>query len=249
MRAVIFIFFIFSFRLFALSQEPDAKSIVKAAYDKMNGLSSQSEMSMTLIRPSWSRTISMKSWNKGNDYSLVLITAPAKEKGQVFLKRKTEMWNWVPKINRMIKLPPSMMMQAWMGSDFTNDDLVKMSSIVNDYNHKIISRDKYYDHDCYIIELRPIEDAAVVWGKIKIWVAVKEKYILKSEYYDEDFDLVNIEEFTEIKLVDNRKIPTKYIIIPKDKPGNKTVLIIKSIDFDIKISESFFSQQNMKRIK
>ncbi len=119
------------------SQELTAKEIVKKADDKERGLTSKGEMTLTIIRPDWSRSISMKSWSKGTEYSLIYITAPAKEKGQVFLKRKTDMWNWIPSVERIIKIPPSMMMQSWMGSDYTNDDLVKESSIVVDYTQKL----------------------------------------------------------------------------------------------------------------
>ena len=144
----------------------DIKEIVKKADEKFRGMSSQGELTMTIERPSWSRTVSMKNWTLGNEFSLIYITAPAKEKGQVFLKRQNEMWNWVPSIERMIKIPPSMMMQSWMGSDFTNDDLVKESSLVKDYAHNLLSEEKIEGYDCYKIELIPNEDAPVVWGKI-----------------------------------------------------------------------------------
>lgn len=118
-------------------QSLTAKEIIKKADDKGRGLTSRSEMTMTIVRPGWSRSISMKMWSKGTEYALIYITAPAKEKGQVFLKRENDMWNWIPSIERIVKIPPSMMMQSWMGSDFTNDDLVKESSIVKDYDQKL----------------------------------------------------------------------------------------------------------------
>lgn len=112
--------------LFAtVAHAQDITEIIKKADEKFRGTSSQGEMTMIIQRPTWSREVSMKNWTLGNDYSMIYITAPAKEKGQVFLKRHNEMWNWVPSIERMIKIPPSMMMQSWMGSDFTNDDLVR----------------------------------------------------------------------------------------------------------------------------
>jgi len=141
------------FAINAQSQTLSAKEIVKKADDKMRGLTSQGEMTMTIMRPSWSRTVTMKSWQKGSDYALVLITSPAKDKGQVFLKIKTEMWNWVPSIEKMIKIPPSMMMQSWMGSDFTNDDLVRESSLVKDYTHKLLGKEVVREKMCYKIEL------------------------------------------------------------------------------------------------
>ena len=227
----------------------DVTDIVRKADEKFRGASSQGEMTMTIVRPSWSRTVSMKSWSLGNDYSLLYITAPAKEKGQVFLKRQTEMWNWVPSIQRMVKIPPSMMMQSWMGSDFTNDDLVKESSLVKDYDHKLIGEEKLDGYDCYKVELIPHEDAAVVWGKIDMWISKNDYLWLKAEYYDEDGYLVNTEILSDIKKMDDRIMPTHLEMIPADKKGNKTILNFDNIKFNVDLKESFFSQQNMRRVR
>lgn len=225
------------------------EEIIRKADEKFRGNSSQGEMTMIIERPTWSREVTMKNWTLGNHYSLIYITAPAKEKGQVFLKRNKEMWNWVPNIERMIKIPPSMMMQSWMGSDFTNDDLVRESSLAQDYEHKLLVEEKIAGYDSYKIELIPKEDAPVVWGKVVMWISKTDYLWLKGEYYDEDGVLVNTEILSEIKMMGNRKMPTRLEMIPADKPGQKTVLIFKNIEFDIKIDESFFSQQNMKKVK
>ena len=231
------------------SQGLSADEIIKKADDKNRGLSSQGTLTMTVIRPDWTRTITMNSWSKGRDYSMVIITAPAKDKGQVFLKIKTEMWNWVPSIDKTIKLPPSMMLQSWMGSDFTNDDLVKESSIVVDYTHKLIGEEKVRDQDCYKIELTPLPDAAVVWGKVIMWVTMKgfDQWMVK--YYDEDNKLVNVSNSYDLKQMSDRVIPTRIELIPENKKGQKTVLHIDQMKFNIKLDESFFSQQNMKKVK
>ncbi len=225
------------------------EEIIRKADEKFRGNSSQGEMTMIIERPTWSREVTMKNWTLGNHYSLIYITAPAKEKGQVFLKRNKEMWNWVPNIERMIKIPPSMMMQSWMGSDFTNDDLVRESSLAKDYGHKLLGEEKMAGYDSYKIELTPKEDAPVVWGKVVMWISKTDYLWLKGEYYDEDGILVNTEILSDIKTMGNRKMPTRLEMIPADKPGQKTVLIFKNIEFDIKIDESFFSQQNMKKVK
>jgi len=180
---------------------------------------------------------------------MIYITAPAKERGQVFLKRENEMWNWVPTIERMIKIPPSMMMQSWMGSDFTNDDLVRESSFEKDYHHKLLGEEPVEGYDCYKIELIPKPDAPVVWGKILMWVSKNEYHWLKAEFYDEDETLVNIEILSEIKIMDDREMPTRMEMIPADKEGHKTVLIFDEIEFNVNLDESFFSQQNMRRIR
>jgi outer membrane lipoprotein-sorting protein len=243
------LFLIIGLIISSISNSQDIKEIVRQADEKFRGTTSQGEMTMIIERPAWSREVSMKNWSLGNEYSLIYITAPAKEKGQVFLKRDKEMWNWVPNIERMIKIPPSMMMQSWMGSDFTNDDLVRESSIINDYTHKLLGEENIDGYDCYKAELLPLDDAPVVWGKIIMWISKQEYYWLKAEYYDEDGYLVNTEILSEIKQMDDRKIPTHLEMIPADEPGNKTILIFNNIKFNVKLDESFFSQQNMKRIR
>ncbi len=230
-------------------QAQDATGIVKKANDKMEGVSSETEMVMTIVRPTWQRTVSFKSWLKGRDLSLTLITAPAKESGQTFLKLKNNMWSWNPTINRMIKLPPSMMSQGWMGSDYSNDDILKESSIVVDYTHKIVGNETVGGFDCYKIQLDPKEEAAVVWGKILMWISKEELYQFRVEYYDEDGYLVKTHILSDIKFMYDRKIPTHFEIIPEDKPNQKTLVDIKNVKFDIEIPENFFSQQNMKTIK
>ena len=226
----------------------DAKEIVNKANDLLRGQSSESVMTMKIIRPKWERTLQFKSWSKGTEYSLIYVLAPAKEKGQVFLKRGKEIWNWVPSIERMIKIPPSMMMQSWMGSDLTNDDLVKESSIVEDYNHKIIGEEKINGYDCYKIEMTPKEDAAVVWGKIITWISKEHYYTLKNEYYDEDGYLINKETLSKIKKMGDRTLPTYFEMVPVDKEGHKTTMEFNEVKFNIPIKDSFFSIQNMKRV-
>lgn len=245
----LFIFLgIFCVSLFSVYAQ-DAEDIVRKSEEKMRGESSKTVMTMEIVRPGWKRTISFKSWTQGNDYSLTLITAPAKEKGQTFLKRKNELWNYVPSIDRMVKLPPSMMSQGWMGSDFSNDDIIKEFSLVEDYNHSIAGSATIEGMECHKIKLQPKEGAAVVWGKMLKWITKDGYYQLKTEYYDEDGYLMKTETATDIRLMDDRKIPVHFEIIPADEPGNKTVLTMEDAEFDIAITPKFFSKQNMKRIR
>lgn len=228
----------------------NATEIVKKADEKARGeKSSIVTMNMQIVRPTWTRSISFKSWGKGTDFSVALITAPAKDKGQVFLKRKTEMWNWNPSINRMIKFPPSMLSQGWMGSDFTNDDLLNQSSIVVDFNHKIIGSEIISERDCHKIELLPKENAPVVWGKIILWISKDDFLQLKSQYFDEDIELVKTETGSAIKNMSGRTIPTRYELVPADKEGNKTIVTLETAIFDSDIPDNFFTQQNMKSLK
>lgn len=231
------------------SQELTAKDIIKKADEKNRGKSMKGTMSMTIVRPKWERTIVMKNWSKGDENFMIYITEPAKEKGQVFLKVGKEMWNYVPTISRMIKIPPSMMTQSWMGSDFTNDDLVKQSSIVVDYTHKLLGEEDVRGQNCYILELIPLPDAPVVWGKIKSWITTDGFNLWKTEYYDEDGFLINIENAYNLKKMSDRIIPTKIEMIPVDEEGKKTVLEFLELEFNIDIDDSFFSKQNMKKVR
>ena len=228
----------------------DAREIIKKADEKMQGeLTSQSTMTMTIVRPTWQRVVTFKNWTKGREYTLALVTAPPREKGQSFLKRENEMWNWNPTINRLIKLPPSMMSQGWMGSDFSNDDLLKESSIVVDYNHSIIGENEVDGWYCYKIELIPLPDAAVVWGKIVKWITKEEFLQMKSEYYDEDNYLIKTELAYDIETMDGRLLPSRFELIPEDEEGHKTVVVMNEIKFNKPIPDGFFSQQNMKKVR
>lgn len=231
------------------AQEPTAKEIVQTATDKLNGKSSKGEMKMTIIRPEWSREISMKVWSLGTEYYMIYITAPARERGQVFLKRHEDMWNYMPNIDRMIKIPPSMMMQSWMGSDFTNNDLVKVSSMVEDYNHSIIGQDSLLEYDCWIIQFDPKPNAAVVWGKIEMWISKEEYYELKAKYYDEDGELVNKETMSDIEQMGDRRLPSHMEMVPVDEEGHKTVMDFIDMKFNVDLQPEFFSIQNMKRVR
>ena len=223
--------------------------IVTKADQKRRGETNYSEMIITVVRPAWSREMHIKAWSMGTDFSLILITDPARDKGTAFLKRNKEIWNWIPSIDRNIKLPPSMMMQSWMGSDFTNDDLIKESSVVEDYTHRLLGDSVVQGRDCYKIELIPKPQAPVVWGKIYNWIDKQDFMELKTELYDEDGYLVNRIHFSDIEMLDERLLPSKMEYIPMDKPGHKTVIKYETVDYDVQIGEAYFSLQNMKKVR
>jgi outer membrane lipoprotein-sorting protein len=232
------------------AQQLTATDIVKKANDKLNGeKSGYSLMTMTIIRPAWQRSVEFKSWSMGSDYDLTLITSPAREKGQTFLKRKNEMWSFNPAISRLIKLPPSMMSQGWMGSDYTNDDILRESSVVNDYTHTVEGEEEIAGTPCYRIKLLAKPDADVIWGYQIWWVDKKESIVLKAELYDEDGILVRTETGKELKRFDGRLLPSVIELVPAEPEGNKTVLKITELKFNINLEESFFSQQNMKTVR
>ena len=229
--------------------QADARDLVRRADEHARGRTSQAEMTMTVVRPTWQREMSMKTWSEGNDLALVLITAPAKEKGIVYLKRGKEVWNWIPSVERTIKMPPSMMSQSWMGTDFTNDDLVKESSIVEDYIH-VLAGDTLIDgRTCHKVAMTPKPDAAVVWGKVLLWIDRKDFLMLRAEYYDEYGVLVNTLVSSDVKLMGGRLLPTRTEMIPADKPGNKTVIVHRSLVFDQPIPEGFFTTQHITRVR
>lgn len=240
--------FLFANAFFSTASGQTASEIIHRAENKLRGEKAYSELKMTIIRPTWTREITMKSWSLGDEYSLVVITAPARDKGTAFLKRNRELWNWQPSIDRTIKMPPSMMMQSWMGSDFTNDDLVRESSLSNDFTHELAGEEVVAGRACYKVILRPKPDAAVVWGKVIMWIDKKDYLELKVEFYDEEDFLVNTMYGKDIKLVGNRLLPSKLEVVPADKPGHKTIVEYLTLDFDPNINEQFFSLQNLKRI-
>lgn len=234
----------------AVSQEMTAKEIVTKSYNLFLGKSSFSMMTLTIVRPEWQRSISLQNWSMGTDYYLTLITSPARDKGEVFLKSKKNMWNFIPAINRMIKIPPSMMMQSWMGSDFTNNDLLKQNSIVTDYKHTFAGSEKLEGYDSYVIDLEPLPEAAVVWGKIKMWITKKNLITLKIEYFDTHGKLVKTETASGIKLMGGRLLPSHMEMISNTKKGHKTLIDIQHQKFDIKgLRQDFFSIQNMKNVR
>lgn len=246
-RITFLLILIFGFTLTIRAQ--DATEIVRKADEKMRGQSSRAQITMEIIRPSWRRTLSMKAWSKGTQYSLIVVTAPARDEGTAYLKRGNEIWNWLPDINRTIKMPPSMMSQSWMGSDFSNNDLVEESSIVTDYNHSLVGDSTLSGYETYKIEMIPKPQAPVVWGKVVSFISKQEYLQLRTEFYDEDGKLIKVMEGSAIKEMDGRTIPTKMEMIPMDKKEQKTVLIYENIEFNIDISSNFFSIQNMKNVE
>lgn len=232
------------------AQKPSAKELVTKSFNLFLGKSSFSVMNMTIVRPTWKRSVSLQSWSLGDDYYIIFITAPARDKGDVFMKSKKDLWNYIPAINRIIKIPPSMMMQSWMGSDFTNNDLMKQNSIINDYTHTIVGHENFEGFDSYVIELKPLADAAVIWGSIKMWIAKKNLNTLKKEFYDSHGKLVKTLIASQLKVIGGRMRATHIEMISNVKKGHKTILNILHQEFNVKeINRTFFSIQHIKSIR
>lgn len=237
--------------LFTLPQvlAESATNIVERSDQQMNGKSSYSVATMNIIRPDWTRSMSMKSWTKDRDFSLVLVTDPAKDRGTVSLKRFREMWNWIPAIERVIKIAPSMLNQSWMGSDFTNDDLINQSSIVVDYEHTLVTEEIFDGELTYVIDAVAKPDAPVVWSRIRLWVSKQTYLQRKAEFYDEFNELINTMNTFDIQEMGGRKLVTRLEMIPADKPGYKTEFITHEALFDFDINESFFSLDQMNKLR
>ncbi|EML0299112.1 outer membrane lipoprotein-sorting protein [Vibrio parahaemolyticus] len=233
----------------SLSYAESAFDIVQKSDQAMRGKSSYSEATMEIVRPDWTRSMTMKSWTKGTELSLVLVTAPAKDKGSASLKRHREMWSWVPSIERIIKIAPSMLSQSWMGSDFTNDDLINQSSIVVDYQHALLGNDSFEGDKVWVIEATAKPDAPVVWNKVTLWISQSTYLQRKVEFYDEFDERVNVLTTYDVKELGGRKIATRMEMKPVDKPGNKTIFTTHQAQFDFDINDDFFSQQQMKSLR
>ena len=243
----LFLFLLSMCSIHAIGQT--ATDIVRKADEKLKGKTSAANITITIVRPEYSREMSVKSWTKGDDLALILVTAPEKDKGIVYLKRDKEIWNWVPSIERTIKMPPSMLSQSWMGTDFTNDHLVKEASIADDYTASFTADSTIENRLCYGIILIPKPESAVVWGKVIMYVDKKDLMILHARYYDEEAVLINTMQCSEVKTLGGKLLPAKMEMTPADKKGYKTVLLYNALEFDKPIEDNFFTTQNMPRVK
>ena len=202
---------------------------------------------MTVRTPDWERTLEMDYWTVNPDKSFILITSPAKEAGTSTLRLKSNMWNYLPKVERVIKIPPSLMLQPWMGSDFTNDDLVKESSLVNDYTHKIVGEVVEGGDACYQVLATPKPDAPVVWGKLVLAIRKSDSLPRKEEFYDEKGKLRKVLTYEDIRNAGGRNYPMRWKMVSVTKPGHETVLVYSDLKFDQRIPNRIFTQRNMKR--
>lgn len=254
--AISAIFFPIAFHFFSTEvagqehTDADAKAIIEKMDLILRGDSSFGTYKMTIIDPDWQRTLTLKAWEKRkNKKTFIHILSPPKEKGIVTLKIGNEMWNYLPRVERVIKIPPSMMLQPWMGSDFTNDDLVKSSSLVRDYHHKILAEEKIQTFDTYKVELLPKPEAPVVWGRIVSWVRKKDSMPLKQEYYNERDELIRVLTFSAIKEVRGKVIPTQWEMIPTKKKARKTIMQVLDLRIDVQINDAVFSLKNLKQVR
>ncbi len=240
---LISIFFIcFSSSTFA---EHNIEDIVKTIDELYRSNTSISEIEMQIETPHWNRTLKMKLWSYKMDKTFILITSPAREEGFATLRIENEMWNYMPQTDQVMKIPPSMMMGSWMGSDFTNDDLVRESSLIEDYSFQFTEVENPEEGLLYL-KLTPHEDAPVVWSKIILAVRASDYLPVWEKFFGENNELVRLMNFKEIKTIGGKTIPTVMELIPQNEEGKRTVIRFISAEFDIELDDDIFTLRNLQ---
>ncbi len=230
----------------------DADELVRRAEDALRGDTAQMKAKMTITTTRWTRELSFRSWDdRHRDRSLTRILSPKKDRGTGFLRVGNTLWTYLPRVERTTRIPPSMMLQPWMGSDFTNDDLARESSMVEDYSARVLGERDIDGTRAWGVELIPNEDAPVVWSKIEAWVVAERFAPLLYLYYDEPergrFELVRRMRFSDVRDVAGRPVPHYWVIEPLDRPGNSTAIRLDEFVLDEPLDDSLFTQDNLKR--
>lgn len=230
----------------AAGERVDVQFIIDRVDKLYRSDSSYAEVEMVVISEHWERTMAMNIWTEGMEKTFIYIKSPKKDEGMATLRIETEMWNYFPKINKVMKVPPSMMMGSWMGSDFTNDDLVKESSMLEDYTHRLIHPENE-ETDKYYIELIPKIETPTVWGKIVITIRKSDYIPVSQVYYDEKGRKMRVMTYSDVRQLGSRKIPAVMEMVPLNKKGQKTVVRYIDIKFDDKIDKSVFTLRNLQK--
>jgi outer membrane lipoprotein-sorting protein len=225
--------------------EPDLQRIVSDIDELYRAQSSYSQVEMEIVTPHWSRTLSMNVWTEGLKKTFIRITEPKKEQGVATLRIGDEMWNYLPKTNKVIKVPPSMMMSSWMGSDFTNDDLVKEYTFFKDYTYSIVDVD---DPDSSLVYIKcvPKEGRPIVWDHVTIAARRADHLPVWFKYYGEKDELMRVLEYSDVTEFGNRRLPATLTMIPKHEKGKTTRVTYKKLEFNANVGEDTFSLRNLR---
>ena len=224
---------------------PDPRDLIRAAMEHWRGVTSYSEMTMTVHRSDWERSFSMQAWTEGDKLSLVRVIAPKRDAGNGTLVKDRNMWTFSPKINRILKVPSSMMNQSWMGSDFSNKDISKSTDIIDQYDHRLLKTETQGKHVIYTVESIPHEEAAVVWGKEV--VTIRDDFImLRQEFWDQDDILVKEMNATEIAVMDGRTVASRMRMHKLESPDEWTEMVVDAVDFDVDLSGNLFTLSNLR---
>ncbi|MGD2215494.1 MAG: outer membrane lipoprotein-sorting protein [Gemmatimonadales bacterium] len=226
--------------------QQSAREIIDRVDRIMRGESSHGVATMDVVTENWERSMTMEIWSLGTEYSLIRITAPNKEAGTATLKAGDDIWNYLPRVDRSIKIPASLMMGAWMGSHFTNDDLVKESRLIEDYDIEFGYDGEREGVEVWEFVLTPKPEAAVVWGRITYEVRQEDLMPTWARYYDEDDNLVRTLTFSDYQVMDDRLVPARMDVRPEDKPGERTTVVYSGLEFNLDIDESFFSLRALR---
>lgn len=227
------------------NQSPDPKALIRAAMEHWRGVTSYSVMTMTVHRSDWQRKMSMQAWTRGDKTSLVRVTEPKRDAGNGTLIKDRNMWSFSPKINRIIKVPSSMMNQSWMGSDFSNKDISKSTDVIDQYEHQLTYSEEKEGHFYYTIESIPHEDAAVVWGK-EVFTIRDDFVMTRQQFWDQDNILVKEMNALEIEQMGGRTIASRMRMNKIESPGEWTEMLVDAVDFDIDLAESLFTLSNLR---
>jgi outer membrane lipoprotein-sorting protein len=228
--------------------KPEIKEVISTIDELYRHDTSHTVMEMEIVTPHWSRTLELEAWSEGMDKTMIRILQPQKERGMGTLRIGNEMWNYLPKTNKVMKIPPSMMMSSWMGSDFKNNDLVKEFTFTEDYDFSYTEVDDPQPGTLYIRAV-PKPDRPIVWGHVLLAVD-RESYLPKWEkYYAEDGELMRVMRFGEVKEFDGIRIPAEMELVPKNKEGHKTVLRYLEAEFDQPIRGDVFSLRNLRTFR
>jgi len=228
------------------AEAPDnAAAIIRATIDYWRDVSSYSVAEMTIHRPDWQRSMTFRVWTRGEKQSLVRVIAPPKDAGNATLLLDNDMWSFTPKINRVIKIPSSMMSQSWMGSDFSNNDLAKADDLIEEYTHKLLATKVQDGHKVYVIESVPKETAPVVWGK-EI-VTVRDDYVLlEHAFYDQEGALVKKLTTRDLQPMGGKIVATRQRMQRADKPDEWTDVVTREARFGLDIPASVFTLSNLR---
>lgn len=230
----------------AAAREP--QEIVRAAFDHYRGHASRSTVEMVIHRPSWQRSMTMDAWTRGTSDSLIRITAPAKDEGNGTLKVGRDMWTYNPKVNRVIKLPPALMSQAWMGSDFSNNDLSKTDSILNEYIHTLAGTETRDGHTVYVIKSMPKPEAPVIWGMQMLEIR-DDHVILSQEFFDEDLKPVKKMTADDIQMLGGRIFPKIWKMEEHGQDDQYTLLRYHRLEFLDDLPARLFTVQELKTLR
>jgi hypothetical protein len=225
--------------------ERDATQIVRDAVNHWRGLSSYTVMTMVIHRPDWERSMTMQAWTKGDDRSLVRVIEPKKDRGNGTLTDENSMWTFSPKVNRVIKVPSSMMGQSWMGSDFSNKDVARADDIIDQYDHGILSREVVDGMEIFRIESIPHEEAAVVWGS-EVLTIREDHVVLEHAFFDQDGELVKTLESLEIAEMGGRTIAKRQRMSKTDTPDEWTEIAVNEVEYELDLKDSLFTLSNLR---